>query len=490
MILSAFVANGVISLINLQRIEYDRKLVVKSHDALNELQLLRIRVVDAETAMRGFTLAGDESFLEPHRAALKSLPETIQRLEEQFAGNPQQQQSLAVLKQQVAVSLAHIQEVITQRQAGETEKAIATVRSGRGKVAMDNIRATLRTMEQEEYRILEHRDIGTRQSHVTALTSGLISMGLGLALTAVGYFLLVSEMARRDRATQGMKEANEFLEHRVAERTAELSQANTLMRNEIDERRRAEERVRLFAEELQRSNRELEQFASVASHDLQEPLRKIQAFGDRLHARFRDGLGEQGRDYIDRMLYSAKRMRTLIDDLLEYSRVTTKAQPFAVVDLTQVVQEVTSDLETRLQQTGGRVDISPLPTVRASPLQMRQLFQNLIGNALKFHRPDKPPIVRISANPVDALPTPDGNGEALRCQVVVEDNGIGFEPEYAERIFDLFQRLHGKDEYEGTGIGLAICRKIIDRHNGQITADSSPGVGTRFMITLPLEQSP
>jgi light-regulated signal transduction histidine kinase (bacteriophytochrome) len=310
-----------------------------------------------------------------------------------------------------------------------------------------------------------------------------------MALAAVAYHLVIRDLLQRDQQEEQLKQTNEFLEQRVADRTIELSQANSLMRNEIDERRRAEEQVRLFADELQRSNRELEQFASVASHDLQEPLRKIQAFGDRLQGRYRAELGADGQDYLDRMLSSAARMRKLIDDLLEYSRVTTKAQPFAPVNLGQVVQEVAVDLETRLQQTGGRLEVSDLPVVRGSPLQMRQLFQNLIGDALKFHRPDEPPIVRVSSHTVAGEDNGGPGTGGLRCEIVVEDNGIGFEPEYGERIFDLFQRLHGRHEYEGTGIGLAICRKIVDRHNGQITAESSPGKGARFLVTLPLEQS-
>src|SRR5262249_27315924 len=150
-----------------------------------------------------------------------------------------------------------------------------------------------------------------------------------------------------------------------------------------------------FAAELQRSNRELEQFAYVASHDLQEPLRKIQAFGDRLQARSAEALGEQGRDYLERMRAAAARMSTLINDLLAFSRVATHGQPFAAVDLAREARQVVSDLEGRLQQTGGRVEVGPLPTVHADPTQMRQLLQNLIGNGLKFHRPDVPPVVRV-----------------------------------------------------------------------------------------------
>lgn len=266
------------------------------------------------------------------------------------------------------------------------------------------------------------------------------------------------EIAILDRAFHDMAET-------IRKRAAELSSAN---------------------ESLRHSNRELEQFASVASHDLQEPLRKIQAFGDRLQAKCADGLGEQGRDYIERMQASAVRMRNLIDALLTYSRVTTKAQPFVPVDLAVTAREVVSDLEGRLQQTGGRVEVGPLPTVDADPLQMRQLLQNLVANGLKFHKPGEPPVVQVEGRLLsDAI----GNGEASpRCEIAVRDNGIGFEEVYIDRIFEVFQRLHGRQEYEGTGIGLAICRKIVERHGGSITARSAPDQGATFLVTLPVQQ--
>jgi signal transduction histidine kinase len=232
----------------------------------------------------------------------------------------------------------------------------------------------------------------------------------------------------------------------------------------------------------------LEQFASVASHDLQEPLRKIQAFGDRLATRYQPVLGEQGQEYVARMQSSATRMRRLIDDLLEFSRVTTKAQPLEKCDLGQIAREVVSDLESRLQQTGGRVDIGPLPTIRSDPTQMRQLLQNLIGNALKFHRPNVAPMIDVRGRVL----TSEGNGQVdsspkPQAEVVVTDNGIGFEQQFAERIFDVFQRLHGRQEFEGTGMGLAICRRIVERHGGHIRAESQPGAGARFIVTLPIE---
>jgi light-regulated signal transduction histidine kinase (bacteriophytochrome) len=175
---------------------------------------------------------------------------------------------------------------------------------------------------------------------------------------------------------------------------------------------------------------------------------------------------------------AAARMQALINDLLTFSRVTTRAQPFVAVDLNTLVQQVISDLEVRIQQNEAKLEVGPLPTIEADPLQMRQLFQNLLANALKFQQPGVPPTVRVYAQ--DA-------GEA-DVQLCVEDNGIGFDEKYLDRIFTIFQRLHGRVDYEGTGVGLAVCRKIVERHGGTITARSAPGEGATFIVTLPRSQ--
>ncbi|ODH03178.1 histidine kinase [Nostoc sp. KVJ20] len=236
-------------------------------------------------------------------------------------------------------------------------------------------------------------------------------------------------------------------------------------------------------QELARSNKELQQFAFVASHDLQEPLRKITTFGDRLKTTCGDTLTEQGRDYLERMQNAANRMQTLIEDLLTLSRVTTRAQPFVSVNLAKIAQEVLCDLEVYIQQTGASVEIAELPTIKADPLQMRQLLQNLLGNALKFHRPQTPPVIKIYGIVLNNQADNTSANSEL-CQIIVEDNGIGFEEKYLDRIFNVFQRLHSSIEYEGTGIGLAICRKIAERHHGNITAQSKLGQGAKFIITL------
>ena len=262
-----------------------------------------------------------------------------------------------------------------------------------------------------------------------------------------------------------LQELNATLEARVEQRTAALDLLNT---------------------ELRRSNQELQDFAYVASHDLQEPLRKIQAFGNLLEEEYGQALGG-GKVYLDRMRNAAARMRTLIDDLLTFSRVTTKAEPFIQVNLTDIVQQVVDDLESRLHASHGSITIGELPVIEADPRQMYQLFQNLLANALKFHRPGVPPDVNVWSE------LPDDTSELLQaggqqCNIFVKDNGIGFDEKYLDRIFTVFQRLHGKEEFEGTGIGLAVVRKIVERHGGSVTARSKEGEGTTFIVTIPLTQ--
>ncbi|HEX6053671.1 MAG TPA: two-component regulator propeller domain-containing protein [Gemmatimonadaceae bacterium] len=229
---------------------------------------------------------------------------------------------------------------------------------------------------------------------------------------------------------------------------------------------------------LEASNRDLEHFAYVASHDLQEPLRKIQAFADRVTKQYGPQLDDQGRDYLNRMTGAAARMQRLIDALLSLSRVTTKKRENETIDLAPLVHEVLGDLEFRVQSTGGRVTVGELPRIEGDPVQIRQIFQNLIGNALKFHRPGVPPVVEVYA-----LRRAPGV-----AQIYVVDNGIGFDAQESEKVFLPFHRLHGRSEYEGTGIGLTICQKIAERHGGSIHAESTPGTGSRFILTVPAQE--
>jgi PAS domain S-box-containing protein len=253
---------------------------------------------------------------------------------------------------------------------------------------------------------------------------------------------------------------------------------------DVTAEKRAAAALQAYATELERSNRELESFAYIASHDLQEPLRKIQSFSHRLLERYGAQLDERGQDYLQRMDSASVRMQALIRDLLAYARISTHGGKFTAVSLATIAQEVLADLDTRLDASNGRVIIGHLPDIEADPTQMRQLLQNLIGNALKFHRPDVPPIVEVAG---EMITSPDRQPVLW---LTVADNGIGFDEAYLPRLFTMFQRLHGRDSYEGTGVGLAICRRIAERHGGSITARSTPGEGTTFIVTLPVKRPP
>ena len=257
------------------------------------------------------------------------------------------------------------------------------------------------------------------------------------------------------------------------------------MVRDITEQKQAKEALERHARDLARSNEELEQFAYVASHDLQEPLRKIRAFGALLADEKRGNLDDEGQQYIDFMTDAAARMQTLVSDLLALSRVTTAAHPFEDLALAEVFDTVLSDLSVALEEAEGHVEVGATPTIEADRTQMEQLFRNLIGNALKFRRPGVPPRVTVEvaaqAKPLDAIPGP-------AYTIVVTDNGIGFDSSQGSKLFQPFKRLHARHHYEGAGIGLAICEKIVMRHHGRIIASGTPGEGATFTVTLPRRQ--
>jgi signal transduction histidine kinase len=279
---------------------------------------------------------------------------------------------------------------------------------------------------------------------------------IALGVLALGFLALLRRLLASGAA---LSRANAELETS----NARLQSTNELLRH---------------AAELSRSNAELEQFASIASHDLQEPLRKVQTFAAQLNAKESENLSEQGRDFLRRMSDAAARMRNLIDDLLVFSRVSTQGHPFTAVNLGHVISQVLVDLEVSIEESRAVVRVGLMPTIEADPLQMRQLFQNLLGNALKFRRSDVTPELRVEAEVVDRH----------IAQVTVSDNGIGFDGQYATRIFRAFERLHGARAYPGTGIGLALCRKIVERHHGTITATGEIDHGSTFTIRLPVTQ--
>tara|TARA_B100000745_G_C20112867_1_gene380907 strand:+ start:70 stop:1248 length:1179 start_codon:yes stop_codon:yes gene_type:complete len=258
-------------------------------------------------------------------------------------------------------------------------------------------------------------------------------------------------------AKRQLQEANENLEAQVQARTAKLAT-----------------QIELLAS----ANKQLEQFAFIASHDLKEPLRKISTFGQMLESSDRDNLSSQGQEYLSYMLKSGHRMQELLDSLLLYSRLSIQKHKTQPTNLNHVVMEVCSDLELKITECNAQIDAEPLPTITADKAQFRQLFQNLIDNSLKYRKADVAPIIHITANK---------DPQTAGWTIDISDNGIGFEPEYSEQVFEVFRRLHGKNEYSGTGMGLAICRKIAERHHGRLTASGEADKGATFSIYLPAE---
>ncbi len=273
-------------------------------------------------------------------------------------------------------------------------------------------------------------------------------------------------------AAEALRRSRDELEVLVARRTDELRESNARLSVELDERRRTEQRLAQYAGDLSRSNAELEQFAYVASHDLQEPLRMVASFTQLLAKRYRDQLDKDAHEFIDFAVDGAKRMQRLINDLLAFSRVGTRGKPFKPTDLGIILKETLDNLNTAIKESGARITSGPLPTVPGDEVQLVQLFQNLLANAIKF-RGAAAPHIEISAAAQD--------GEWV---IAVQDNGIGIAPEHQERIFQIFQRLHGRSEYPGTGLGLALCKKIVERHGGHIWVESQPGQGATFYFSL------
>ncbi len=291
----------------------------------------------------------------------------------------------------------------------------------------------------------------------------------GIITGAVNMLLDITDSKKAEnKLRQSENEMRLELETEVDARTKELNSLN---------------------EDLKKSNSELSQFAYVASHDLQEPLRKIQTFASRIIQKEKQNLSESGKDYFERMQNAANRMQTLIDDLLTYSRTNTAEKIFELTDLNLLLREVKSELEQNINEKKAIININQLPELNIIPFQFSQLFTNLISNSLKFSRENIPPQIDISADFVHGknIHIKESDNQKKYCRITVSDNGIGFQSEFNLKIFELFQRLHGKSEYSGTGIGLAICKKIAENHNGFITAYSQPGKGATFNIFIPAE---
>jgi signal transduction histidine kinase len=444
---------GALTFRTVARSREDIGWVTHTHLVLEALDAVSANMTDAETGQRGFLLTGQEPYLEPYNDALNHVQESITVLRALTSDNPAQQRNLDRLEPVVALKLAELQFRLEIRKRDGLNAAAEAVREGSGRLHMNQIRAVIADMKHEERRLLVAR---TQEAIASSSRAGMvIVIGnlLALLFLSLAGMVIFQEMGQRRRAEEEVRSLNVDLEQRVANRTAELAER---------------------AKDLARSNGELQQFAYVASHDLQEPLRMVASFTQLLAKRYSDKLDDDAREFINYAVDGAKRMQTLISDLLSYSRVGTQGKAFELVHCDAVLDRVLKSLQLAIEDTGAVITREPLPAVAGDSIQLTQLFQNLLTNAIKFHG-KKPPLVQIST---------ENNGSMWK--IAVRDNGIGISPEHADRIFVIFQRLHTKTEYPGTGIGLAICKKIVERHGGRIWVEASPGGGSTFFFTIPV----
>lgn len=458
---SAILAYRAIDVITANNVSINNTL-----QTINLIKDLHRELAAAESSQRGYLLTTDPEYLEPYHQTLGSIDELLHKLSESSTELPVQKERFKTLYQHVRDKIHEMQRIVALTDRDKIIAAIRQVKTDEGIELMRAISQLIKEMEHEEFALLGKNKASAAKNREFIIITLLLANGIGLVLSLGVFFLWYRNASKVALLNNELAKANAELEDKVNARTQALLQ---------------------YSEELQRSNRELEEFAFVASHDLQEPLRKIRAFGDRLQQKFSAELGESGADYVARMQSAAGRMSVLIDDLLSFSRVTTKQRPFEKVDLSKVMREVMDDLDYAIEVSGAQFHVDPLPTLDADASQIAQVFMNLISNSLKFHAPGVRPIITVSCE--INLASSIAEDDRLWCCLRFADQGIGFESQYAERVFSLFQRLHGRDEYSGTGIGLALCRKIIERHGGIIAAQSAPGEGAVFIIHLPMTQA-
>lgn len=411
----------------------------------------------AESSERGLLLTGDESFRSKYRQARDQIPGKIANLRRLARDDRTQQVHLDELGALVESRFTGMQRVLAVTSQGHLPDTYAVDLMRRGGVTMDNIRQACKEMEQEERRLLGIRIRRERGTETDVLISFAVGILISVTLVYWSYRLSEQYSLGRDRAEAELRSLNTDLEARILERTSEL---------------------RLTNEQLSRSNTDLIQFAFVASHDLQEPLRTIGSYAGLLARRYQGKLDEKADGYIRHLIDGAKRMQTLVQDLLSYSRVGTEQIRLETVNMEAVVGEVIESMRVGLIERRARITHDPLPVLCGDPGRLGQVLQNLIGNAAKFAKPDEDPLIHIGVRLV-----------GREWVFSVRDNGIGFDPQYAERIFMVFQRLHQGGVYPGTGIGLAVCKRIIEAHNGRIWAESSIGEGSTFSFTLPRDRA-
>jgi signal transduction histidine kinase len=449
-------------------------------------QDLSVALLNQETGVRGYDLTGRQEFLDPYRAGLAGEQEaaaTLRRLaiEWGLAG--------------VAADLDTVERAAAEWRSGYAEVAIAvgartpgvaSADPDGGRALFESVRPAEEVLSAD---LAAERDVARARMNDAAafvvtvgiviaavLAAFLVAVGVGLRRGVLQPIARLAGQVREVVNGDTQREVHATGPREIVGLGEDVESMRAHIVSELEVVQRVNQRLDEQARDLERSNRDLEQFAYVASHDLQEPLRKVSSFCQLLQRRYGGQLDERADQYIGFAVDGAQRMQRLINDLLAFSRVGRTTESFERVDLDAIAAAVVAQLETATTEAGGAIVVDELPTVRGDPALLRQLLLNLVGNGLKFHREGLAPEVRVCARATDDT----------GWEITVTDNGIGIEPEYADKVFVIFQRLHGRERYAGTGIGLALAKKIVEFHGGRIWIDTrKPGPGTTVRFTLP-----
>jgi signal transduction histidine kinase len=463
--ISRFILFGTVCILSIIAFDSYKKIhnlidftngIQHTQDIQNSLERLYSLVKEAESSQRGFLLTDDSVYYDNFRASKAAIEESRIRARWLLQNDSIQKKRFDTLSVLLTERFNIMNYAVTMAgqitQPEQTERLANIIREG--KITMDEVRSLIDKMQLHEKELLDAHNI--EKIRLISLTPKLLFILSLFALILIigSYFTIMRELNRR-------LEFEKELEHKI--------------------------------NELNRSNSDLEQFAYVASHDLQEPLRKIRSLGDRLVVKYSTELNDDAQQTVGKMQNAAMRMQTLIDDLLSFSRLININEKFVKKDLNELLKDVLNDLEVILRSTNAKIHSGPLPSLRIVPTLIRQLFQNLISNSLKFSRPGVRPVISVASTIVKGIEikeiTQSALQEELFHKIEFTDNGIGFDEKYLDRIFVIFQRLHSKADYSGTGIGLAVSKRILAVHDGYITARSNLGEGSTFIIYLPLNSN-
>jgi signal transduction histidine kinase len=457
------------------------RLALRSQQAIGAGSALETSLVNLENGVRGYVASGRDRLLEPFRTARRTYPGQATRLSRLVADEPVQQEAVRQITTGIDdyVSLWALPLVGLARERRDVAQSVLA--TGTGRERLDGLRADLAELFARERSVAAQREQRAERRSDTAVTLAIIGMGL-VALVAVAMWLglrrsVLRPVERVAAATRAVADGD--LDVQVpADREDEIGTLARSFNDMTDALHRSRQQLDTRTRDLERSNHDLEQYAQMASHDLQAPLATIDLYLKLIDRRLADASPDEIRGLLEGVGGSTDRMRSLVRDLLHLARVGRGEPRREVLDSAQVLDQALENLAGPINERGADVDAGPLPVVSGDPGQLSLLFQNLVGNAIKFSDADCP---RVSVT---------ASIEGAHAQFAVRDNGIGIDPKHAERIFQPFQRLHGEEEYEGTGIGLAICQRIVSHHGGRIWAESAVGAGSTFRFTLPLADDP